>query len=157
MRRLVRAAFGAAFAFGVVSAAAAQGPTQVPATPPGVPAAGFEMPGTTVGRPSLQPVGSPVGDRLPSVGSKLPASVGGGAASNPFNGNWPTVDPKMVVAPFPQPPSPAADFWDNLQQRWATFFAPPAPPKSGWIPGLSRRARERRERAEATMERWHRD
>lgn len=157
MRRLIHTAFGAVFVFGVVSATVAQGPTPVPATQSGIPAAGFEMPGTSVGRPSVSPVGSPVGTRLPDVGSKLPSSIGGGAASNPFAGNWPTVDPKTVVAPFPQQPSPTADFWDKLMLRWAATFDPPKPPQTGWVPGLSRRARERRERAEAMMERWRRD
>jgi hypothetical protein len=157
MRQLTRAALGAVFAFGVVSAAVAQGPTAVPATQPGVPAAGFEMPGTAVGRPSVQAVGSPVGSRLPTVGTKLPPAVGADAAKNPFAGNWPTVDPKVVVAPYPTQPTQAADFWDKLQQRWAALFDPPKPPQTTWVPGTTRRARERRERAEATLERWQRD
>ncbi len=156
MRRLIRAALGAVFAFGV-TAASAQGPIGVPATPPGIPAAGFEMPGTAVGRPSVQPVGSPVGSRLPNVGTQTPPAVGPGSVKNPFQGNWPTVDPKQVVAPFPGQPEPADDFWDKLQQRWATLFDPPKPPQTTWVPGSTRRARERRERAEAMLERWRRD
>jgi hypothetical protein len=139
MRVFIRAALGAVFAFAVV------------------PAAGYEMPGTAVGKPSVQPVGSPVGSRLPDVGTRLPPAVGAGGTTSPFGGTWPTVDPKQVVAPYPTQPSPASDFWDKLQQRWATMFDPPKPPQSNWIPGLSRRARERRERAEAALERWHRD
>jgi hypothetical protein len=63
----------------------------------------------------------------------------------------------MVVAPYPTQPSPASDFWDRLQQRWAALFETPKPPQTTWVPGTTRRARERRERAEAMLERWHRD
>jgi hypothetical protein len=152
--RFVRAAFGAVFAFGVVSAAVAQAPVST---------AGYNMPGTAVGKPSVQPVGAPVGSRLPDVGTRLPPAVGQGAGQSPFGGAWPTpdpktVDPKSVVAPYPMQPAPASDFWDKLQQRWATLFDPPKPPQTNnWVPGLSRRARERRERAEAALERWQRD
>ncbi|MCU0705853.1 MAG: hypothetical protein MUF18_17940, partial [Fimbriiglobus sp.] len=71
--RVQLAALGTALAFALP--VIAQGPMPVPATPPGVPAAGFEMPGTAVGKPSVQPVGSPVGTRLPSVGTKPPPAV----------------------------------------------------------------------------------
>ena len=145
MVRLIRAAALAVFAF-----AAAPAVAQVPA---GV----TEMPGTPVGRPSVQPVGSPVGTRQPDVGTKLPPAVGGGAVKSPFGGQWPTVDPKQVVAPYPTQPSPTSDFWDKLTQRWGAIFDPPQPPQTKWVPGLSRRARERRERREELMERWHRD
>jgi hypothetical protein len=156
MRLLIRAALGAVFAF--AAQASAQGPMAVPATKPGVPPAGYEMPGTSVGRPSVKPVGSPVGTRLPDVGTKLGSAVGGYGPNSPFGGQWPTgIDPNQVVAPYPQQPSPAADFWDKLQQRWAAIFDPPKPPETKWIPGTTRRARERRERYEATMERWQRD
>lgn len=157
MRLLNRAALGAVFAFAAVSTVSGQGPTPVPATQPGVPAAGFEMPGTTVGRPSVQPVGTQVGTRLPDVGTKLGSAVGGYGANSPFGGQWPTVNPDQVVAPYPQQPGPAADFWDKLAQRWAAAFDPPKPPETKWVPGSTRRARERRERYEATMERWRRD
>jgi hypothetical protein len=156
MRRLIRAALGAAvLVFG--AAAPAQGPTAVPATAPGVPAAGFEMPGTAVGRPSVQPVGSPVGTRLPTVGTQTPPAVGPSSIRNPFAGNWPNVDPSQVVAPFPTQQGPTADFWDKLLERWGALFDPPKPPQTTWVPGTTRRARERRERAEAMLERWRRD
>ena len=148
MRLIIRAALGAVFAFAAMSAAQSPTPT---------PTARYEMPGSAVGRPSVQPVGSPVGTRLPDVGTKLGSAVGGYGPNSPFGGQWPTVDPNQVVAPYPQQPGPAADFWDKLAQRWAASFDPPKPPETKWIPGTTRRARERRERYEAAMERWHRD
>lgn len=151
MRVLTVAALGAAFPF-VAATAVAQTAPITPGTPPGVPPAGFEMPGTPVGKPSVSTVGSPVGTRLPTVGTKVPQAT----ASNPFTGNWPSVDPTQVVAPFPGMKKDSLDFWDRLNERWAALFTPP-PPQSNFVPGLSRRARERREKLQVEQERRMRD
>jgi hypothetical protein len=152
MRALTVAALGAALL--LPPAAVAQTTPTAPATPPGVPAAGYEMPGVPVGKPStLQPVGSPVGTRLPNVGTQLPQAT----TSNPFNGNWPSIDQDLVVAPYPGMKKESADFWDRLAERWAALLTPPPPPPTKWIPGTTRRARERRERQQELLERRMRD
>ncbi len=125
---------------------------------PVVPATGGEMPGKPVGQASVQPVGT----RLPTVGKTLP-KVGTplgepGGPNNPFGGEWPTsIDPNLVIAPYPGQKNPTADFWDRLQDRWAKLFPPSAKPPSTYIPGLTRRNRERREREQALLERRMRD
>jgi hypothetical protein len=119
------------------------------------------MPGTPVGTPSVQPVGT----RLPSVGNPLP-KVGqpptgyngakpGTTADSPFGqGNWPSIDPNLVVAPYPTPKLNSDNFWDKLYQRWLVLFTDDNKDKPTWVPGISRRNRERREKEQMMMRRW---
>ena len=106
------------------------------------------MPGKPVGLASVQPVGTrlpSVGTRLPSVGSKLPGYGDKPAATgtpNPFQGNYPKVDPNLVVAPYPTEQK-QDDFWDSLLKRWSMSFAGDKPPTPQYTPGLARRNRER--------------
>lgn len=156
MRVLTVAALGAALLLPPVVVAQTTPLTQP--TPPGVPTAGFEMPGVPVGKPSiLQPVGTPVGTRLPTVGTQLQQAVDPKKPTSPFNGVWPTVDEDLVIAPYPGMKKASADFWDRLAERWAALLAPPPPPPTKWIPGTTRRARERRERQQELLERRMRD
>ena len=112
------------------------------------------MPGTPVGTPSVQPIGS----RLPSVGTQ-PPRVGqplqsGKLPASPFVGDgWPKVDPNLVVAPYPTPPSTSNSFWDKLYQRWMHIFVDDTRPNPTYTPGISRRNRERREKREEEMRR----
>jgi hypothetical protein len=118
----------------------------------------YAMPGKPVGLASVQPVGTrlpTVGTTLPKVGSSLP---GYGAtpsipatADNPFQGNFPKVDPDLVVAPYPTE-TKQDDFWDELLKRWAVAFGGNKPPTPQWTPGIARRNRERaRERERQEM------
>lgn len=152
----MRFRIGAAVIFACGGIAAAQ---TLPGTPVDVPKQSYEMPGKPVGQPSVQPVGT----QLPKVGNQLPrtgTSPGQpGGVNSPFGGGagWPTVDPALVVAPYPGDKKPAADFWDRLQDRWAKLFAPPPRPPSVYVPGITRRNRERREAREMDLERRWRD
>jgi hypothetical protein len=115
------------------------------------------MPGTPVSTSSVQPVGTrlpSVGTRLPSVGYPLPGYGDKpgkpGSKDTPFQGNFPKVDPDLVVAPFPTE-AKQDDFWDKLLKRWDIAFAGDKQPIPPYTPGLARRNRERakeRERAE---------
>jgi hypothetical protein len=109
------------------------------------------MPGKPVGTPSVQPVGT----RLPSVGTQLPkvgqppSGYNGSKPNSPFaqGGNWPTnVDPNLVVAPYPTPKLDSDGFWDKLYQRWLVLFEDDKKAQPTWVPGISRRNRERREK-----------
>jgi hypothetical protein len=109
------------------------------------------MPGTPVGSPSVQPVGQPVGTRLPTVGQKVGTPPTGYPkdATSPFAGeNWPKIDPKQVVAPYPTPQGQADSFWDKLYKRWLTIFPEDKAPKPTYTPGIARRNRERAEKRE---------
>ena len=114
------------------------------------------MPGTTVGTPSVQPVGS----RLPAVGTKVgtpPTGYPKGAAT-PFTGDgWPKVDPKQVIAPYPTPQAAPDSFWDKLYKRWLTLFPDDKAPKPTYTPGIARRNRERAEERRDEMARRMRD
>ena len=118
------------------------------------------MPGKPVGLSSVQPVGTrlpSVGTTLPKVGSSLPGYGDkpgkNGAKDTPFQGNYPKVDPDLVVAPYPTE-TKKDDFWDDLLKRWAITYGGDKPPTPQWTPGLARRNRERaKEREHKEMHR----
>lgn len=115
------------------------------------------MPGQAVGTPSVQPVGTRlpnVGTQLPKVGQPPSGYNGGNSTTSPFNqGNWPTPDPNLVVAPYPTPKLNSDSYWDKLYQRWLVLFTDDNKDKPTWVPGISRRNRERREKELAAMRR----
>ncbi len=75
--------------------------------------------------------------------------------NSPFQGDkWPTPDPSLVVAPYPTPNLSSDNFWDKLYKRWLTLFDDKNTTQPTWVPGISRRNRERREKYEAEMRRW---
>lgn len=129
--------------------AAAQTPTPTPTS--------GTTPGKPVGAPSVQPVGT----RLPQTGTQLPkvgqppSGYNGQKPNSPFQGDkWPTPDPSLVVAPYPTPNLSSDNFWDKLYKRWLTLFDDKNTTQPTWVPGISRRNRERREKYEAEMRRW---
>ena len=63
------------------------------------------------------------------------------------------MDPNLVVAPYPTPPSTSNSFWDKLYQRWMHIFVDDTRPNPTYTPGISRRNRERREKREEEMRR----
>lgn len=120
------------------------------------PASAQVMPGKAVGVPSVQPVGT----RLPTVGTQLPrvgqppGAPGNKPPESPFTqGNWPTPDPNLVIAPYPTPKLDSGNFWDRLYQRWLVLFTDDPQPTPNWVPGISRRNRERREKREEMLRR----
>ena len=112
----------------------------------------YTMPnGTPVGRQTIGPVGT----QQPQVGTQFP-KVGQPAGYNGPDGKFTTekpvqqtVDPKVVVAPYPGMPGEAPDFWDRLYDRSmkAMGLNQPTIVQKNWTPGLSRRNRARREDA----------
>ncbi len=110
------------------------------------------MPGKPVGLSSVQPVGTrlpTVGTKLPKVGNPLPGY--GDKQTTPFQGNYPKVDPNLVVAPYPTEQK-QDDFWDSLLKRFALSFGGDKPPTPQYTPGISRRNRDRaKEHAQQEM------
>jgi len=116
-------------------------------------AMGQQMPGQFVGKPLVTPVGTQlpkVGTQLPKVGSPPPGY--GGLTGSPYAPQKSTVDPKLVVAPYPtgMPGAPGTgpkSFWDSLADRWYGMLGlnAPAETQRNWTPGLGRRTKERRE------------
>ena len=119
-------------------------------------AMGQQMPGTAVGRPLVTPVGTQLpqaGTQLPKVGSPPPGY--GGLTGSPYAPQKPTVDPKLVVAPYPtgMPGTEPKSFWDSLADRWYGMLGlnTPAETQRNWTPGLGRRNKERKDAM------WRRD
>lgn len=126
-------------------------------TPPlsAVPNSGnpYAMPGVPVGKPLLQPVGT----QLPAAGQPVGNRVGKAPGDMPFipdtiNQMPGQVDLSNVIAPLPEtmmaPPDPS--LWDKFVAKFGASigFVAPEPPSPTWIPGISRRNRER------ARERW---
>ena len=121
----------------------------------------FQMPGTAVGTPLLQPVGS----QLPRAGTQAGAPVGmvpGGQSPGlnpstyqPLRPPGVPIDLSNVIAPYPGMPEPKPSFWQELERRWLSLFASDAPAqRTTYTPGIARRNQERREMREG---RWRRD
>ncbi len=131
--------------------AAAQQPVTLPAV-----AQPLQMPGTPVGKPLVQPVGTPIPKAAPQAGNPIGSAPNG--IPNPLNPLGPPpagkpIDLSNVVAPYPGMPKPTPSFWEQLEQRWMTLFESdqPAQKPTQWTPGIGRRNRERREKAEQEM------
>jgi hypothetical protein len=104
------------------------------------------MPGRAVGTPLLMPVGQ----SLPTPGQPVGTGPNGiPAALSPFgpSPNGQPFDLKNVIAPYPGMPKPPPSFWDRLEERWMKLFESdkPAVRPTPWVPGISRRDRERKE------------
>lgn len=111
------------------------------------------MPGTPVGRPLVQPVGSRLPQAVPSVGEKVGTGPGGIPGTLDPLGPKPDGKPiplDNIVAPYPGMKKPEPTFWEKLEARWFALFQSdrPAVRPSNWTPGLSRRNRERKEARE---------
>jgi hypothetical protein len=110
--------------------------------------------GTPVGTPLLMPIGS----QFQQVGQQPGANVGTSPTTwrqDAIPPNGQVIDLKNSVAPVPLSSLPPAlrsqqspGFWDQVYNKWASVlgFSNPETPKSGYIPGMTRRAKERRER-----------
>ncbi len=120
--------------------------------------AAAQMPGTPVGRPLVQPVGTRLPQAVPSVGEKVGTGPSGIPSGLDPIGPKPDGKPfeiKNVVAPYPGMPKPPADFWQKLEARWFALFESdrPAVKPTNWTPGLARRNRERKEEKEQASRR----
>ena len=120
--------------------------------------AAAQMPGTPVGRPLVQPVGTRLPQAVPSVGEKVGTGPGGFPGPADPLGPKPDGKPielKNVVAPYPGMPKPEANFWQKLEARWFALFESdrPAVRASTYTPGIGRRNRERKEEKEEARRR----
>ena len=130
----------------------------------GVGFAQVSMPGQTVGTPAAQPILKPVGTRLPAaapqVGTPItglatqqPGLVGPGAPGAGQQPQGTPLDLKNVVAPYPNMPKEST-YWQKLEQRWFLLFESDAPAvRPSYTPGIARRNKERREKAEEVRRR----
>lgn len=131
----------------------AQQPVTIPTTPQP-----FQMPGTPVGKPLLQPVGAQLPRAAAPAGT--PVGTGPGGLPDPLNPGGPQppgqpIDLKNVVAPYPGMPKPPPSFWEKLEQRWMALFVTeqPAQKPTQWTPGIGRRNREREKARQEMMRR----
>lgn len=140
----MRIAFVAVAALGLSGVASAQFTT--PGTPVGTP-----LPIGNAGDPSARPVGAPVGGQVGSAPGGIMQST-----SQDFS----KIDKSMLSAPLPNYPGIGAKptLWDRTKQQMIAAFNYVNPfyeapkPRPPWVPGISRRNRER---AEERM--WQRD
>ena len=118
------------------------------------------MPGQQVGSSSMaKPIVQPVGTRLPAaapqagtpitgLATQTPGTVGPGNKSMNQQPPGTPLDLKNVVAPYPNMPKESS-FWDKLEQRWFQLFESDAPAvRPNYTPGIARRNRDRRDKAE---------
>ena len=130
----------------------------------GVGFAQLGMPGQTVGSPAARPILQPVGARLPAaapqagtpitgLATQQPGLVGPGAPGAGQQPQGTPLDLKNVVAPYPNMPKEST-FWENLERRWFLLFESDAPAvRPNFTPGIGRRNKDRRERAEEARRR----
>lgn len=123
--------------------------------------AGNAMPGQVVG--SYRGQVNPVGNRLPAAAPQAGQSITANAQQRPYDPSRPydvfkgtNIDPKNVLAPITGPdgkPVTPPDSLDLLSEKIKAFFVKPAPapPRPPYVPGISRRNRERQEML------WRRD
>jgi hypothetical protein len=133
-------------------------PAQQPVTLPTTPQP-FQMPGTAVGKPLLQPVGTQLPKAAPPAGTPVGTSPGGiPGALNPGGPQPPgqPIDLKNVIAPYPGMPKPPPSFWEKLEERWMALFQSeqPAQKPTPWTPGIGRRNRDREKTRQEMM--WRR-
>lgn len=113
----------------------------------------FSTPGTQVGN----------GFNLGSAGTKNNPNVGAPAGNQVGNGiggsigasqDFSNIDPKQLAAPLPQFPGIGGSptFWDRTKQKVLSIFGATnsttpsgTVPKPNWVPGISRRNRDRHE------------
>ncbi len=122
------------------------------------------MPGQTVGTPAARPVLQPVGTRLPAaapqagtpitgLATQQPGVVGPGAPGAGQQPQGTPLDLKNVVAPYPNMPKEST-YWQKLEQRWFALFESDTPAvRPSYTPGIARRNKERREKAEEVRRR----
>jgi hypothetical protein len=128
---------------GMAGTAAAQQPLNVQPNP-------TAMPGTPVGKPLVQPVGSTLPKAAPAVGA--PVGTGPGGLPTTLDPRAPKpvgqqIDLKNVIAPYPGMPKPPPSFWEQITKQWFKLFESdtPAVRPNNWTPGIGRRNRERKE------------
>ena len=117
------------------------------------------MPGQTVGTPAARPVLKPVGTRLPAaapqagtpitgLATQQPGVVGPGAPGAGQQPQGTPLDLKNVVAPYPNMPKEST-YWEKFEQRWFALFQSDAPAvRPNYTPGIARRNKDRRDKAE---------
>lgn len=148
-----------------ITAAVAASPLAAPAQTPPVSAAPtpvptFQMPGTVVGQPLLQPVGTQIPKAAPAAGTPV-GMTPGGASPTDLTGTLPgqQINTANVVGPLPEsfnmiPTEPS--LWDKFVAKFGASLGlvTPEPKAPNWTPGIARRNRER---ARARTQMWQRD
>jgi len=125
----------------------------------GVGSAQVAMPGQTVGTAVARPIVKPVGTRLPAaapaagtpvtgLATQTPGLVGPGAPGAGQQPQGTPLDLKNVVAPYPNMPKEST-YWEKFEQRWFALFQSDAPAvRPNYTPGIARRNKDRRDKAE---------
>src|SRR5262245_48068386 len=110
--------------------------------------------GTPIGTPVLKPIGS----QFQQVGQKPGTSLGSGTPTwhqDPVPSGGKLIDLKNSVAPVPLSSLPPAlrteekpSLMDQFFSKWASTLglSKPAQQKTGYVPGMTRRAKERKEK-----------
>jgi hypothetical protein len=145
--RIALAACGVALVFGT-NAAVAQ----------------FGTSGTPIGKPFNLGNNAPVGQNMkPAAGQQVGNQVGSGVGAIPQmnSQDFKNIDKSRLAAPLPSFPGIGGGptFWDRTKQKVMSVFTVFKPssqtpaPKPNWVPGISRRNRERaQERREQAMQ-----
>jgi hypothetical protein len=142
---------GLATSFFVIGASA-QTPQQN-ATPP------LLNPLLTTGTPVGTPVLKPIGSQLQQVGQQQGTNVGSQTPTwrqDPLPPGGKVIDLRNSVAPVPASSLPPAlrpqepmSLWDQIYSTWASALGlnkPAQQQNNGYVPGMTRRAKERREK-----------
>jgi hypothetical protein len=137
---------------GFAATSSAQTAQQTPPTPP--PLNPLLTTGTPVGTPVLKPVGT----QFNPVGQKAGTSIGSSTPTwnqDPIPPGGQLINLKNSVAPVPMSSLPPVlrtqekpSLFDQFYTKWATTLGlkKPDEEKSGYVPGMTRRAKERREK-----------
>ena len=116
----------------------------------------FRSPGTPIGTPfnlgNMAPVGAKNNTNPTSpLGNQVGSGIGG--ISKVASQDFSNINPNQLAAPLPNYTGigAAPTFWDRTKQKVLSvvnYFNPnplPPTPKANWVPGISRRNRERAE------------
>jgi hypothetical protein len=112
--------------------------------------------GTVVGKPVLKQVGSLVNPAAPKVGQSLGNNPGEIWKVDPLPAGGQVVDLRNSIAPVPASslppglrPKESENIFEKVYNKWALAIGitKPSVPNNGYVPGMTRRAKERRDKA----------
>ena len=99
---------------------------------------------------TTQPIVQRLPQALPRVGMPIGTQPGSLTRQIPPSGDFPGQGITLgnVISPYPSDPLPEPTFWQNLETRWFSLFGVDNTDeeRSVYVPGISRRNRERDER-----------
>src|SRR5262245_53863538 len=136
-----------------VFVAGARAQTQQQSSPP-PPLNPLLTTGTPVGTPVLKPIGT----QFNQVGQKQGTNIGSSTPTwqqDPLPPGGQLINLKNSVAPVPMSSLPPAlrpqekpSLFDQIYTKWASTLGLTKPPeqKTGYVPGMTRRAKERKEK-----------